>query len=426
MPDRRVILVICDGLRADMVREAFCPNICALKKKGAWFDRHHSVFPSVTRVASSSIATGCRPGRHGLHGNTMVLVNATGPTVHDVGRPNFPKLMRQATGGTLRVPTLAQRVATRGGSMVMSNVSPGGAYFQDPDGYGFVFHRAGSYRPGLKLIAADGQLDVSHDGAGDLEMTRRFCGQALLAHNPGLSVLWLCEPDHTGHHSLLGSPPHLDAIRSADRCVAEVAGTVDALRASGENVLCLVGSDHGQETVREAIELDRVLVQAGLKRSLESNDVLIAPQGTSALIYLNRTETERLERLRTFLSGQPWVDKVMAGEDLEQSGLPAQFGLSLAVSMAKSPEANEFGIAGLTDYVALANKKEAGAVSQHGGLGPYEQRPFLIAWGAGFQAGQIRDHESRLTDIAPTILYFLGLPWSDMDGRPLQEVSASI
>ena len=186
----------------------------------------------------------------------------------------------------------------------MSNVSPGGAYFQDPDGCGFVYHRAGSYGPGREPVPDHDRLKVSHDACGDWDMTTRFCEQALRGKDRGLGVLWLTDPDHTGHHTPLGSPEHLAAIRSADRCVMEAVRTVRNLEAQGQGVLCLVGSDHGQETVRRIIELDAALVRAGLKQSLDSDDVLVAPQGTGALFYLREDVLERRDAIAAYLAGQ--------------------------------------------------------------------------------------------------------------------------
>ena len=62
--------------------------------------------------------------------------------------PTFARHMRRATGGTLLVPSLAERVAGAGGFIAFSNVSPGAAYFLDPEHFGHVYHRAGSYAPG--------------------------------------------------------------------------------------------------------------------------------------------------------------------------------------------------------------------------------------------------------------------------------------
>jgi hypothetical protein len=55
---------------------------------------------------------------------------------------------------------------------------------------------------------------------------------------------------------------------------------------------------------------------------------------------------------------------------------------------------------------------------QHGGLGPNEQRPFLMIAGGGFAPGERREATS-LVDIAPTVLRHLRMDHDDMDGRAL-------
>ena len=71
---RRAVVLILDGLRRDFIRADLTPNLVALKARATWCDSHRSVFPSVTRVVSSTMATGCLPARHGLAGNTVAAV----------------------------------------------------------------------------------------------------------------------------------------------------------------------------------------------------------------------------------------------------------------------------------------------------------------------------------------------------------------
>ena len=92
------------------------------------------------------------------------------------------------------------------------------------------------------------------------------------AGRPRIAFLWLSEPDYTGHHTPLGSPEHRRAIASADANVQRVAETVAALDPTGERILFLVGSDHGMETVDQTIDLDALLVEAGLKRAAASSE----------------------------------------------------------------------------------------------------------------------------------------------------------
>lgn len=416
---KRVVIVICDGHRADLVTPELCPMIDRLGRESIRFDRHRSVFPSTTRVASASIATGCRPARHGLHGNTMGLADSDGYRVHDVGPPGFRAAMRAVTGATLRVPTMAERLATHGGSIVLSNVSPGGAYFQDPDGHGHVYHRAGSYGPGEVAITGADALAVSHDAAGDRAMTERFCTEILTERRPALAVLWLCEPDHAMHGNVLGSPAHHAAIAAADACVARVVETVHALERRGEEILLLVGSDHGQESIESAVPVGERLVAAGLKESLDSTEVALAPQGSAGLVYLAPRATDRLATIVDCLRGQDEIAAIHAGATLAEIGMAPTGGLALAFSMAKRDEPNQFGLPGRTHVVADSAKTPRVGIGQHGGLGRYEQSPFLMLRPPGGIATRVETSASSIIDIAPTVLDFLGLAAAGMDGRAL-------
>ena len=158
---------------------------------------------------------------------------------------------RAVTGRALAEPTLAERLAPHGGAVIFSNVSPGAAYAHDPDGFGHLHHRAGSFAPGR---VPAGRLEVTLDAAGDRAMTERFIAEALAAapegaRRPALALLWCAEPDHIQHDHPLGSPRHLAVLAEADRNAGAVIDAVDGLRPDGDEVLLIVGSDHGHETV---------------------------------------------------------------------------------------------------------------------------------------------------------------------------------
>jgi arylsulfatase A-like enzyme len=416
---RRVVLIVCDSLRRDLITPAAAPTLAALAERSADFVRCTAVFPSVTRVTSASIATGCRPASHGLLGNTMVLDEGDGLVCLSVGKPEFRERMRRATGGTLRRPTLAERLARAGGSIVMSNVSPGAAYFQDPDGHGWVYHRSGSFAPGLAPVPSADSLAIEQGNVGDAAMTDRFCEEILARRRPAVAVLWLSEPDYTGHRAPLGSPAHRDAIAGADRCVGRVQEALEAL-GDGDDALLVVCSDHGMETVGRTIPLERMLVDAGLKASVGSRDVVVAPNGTAALISRASTAKATADDLRCFLEGQDWVQRVFAGPELAAIGLPLDGPLALAVTLRADDRPNEFGVRGHSDIVFDPESTlDYTGCGQHGGLGAHEQRPFLFVSGGGFLPGPRAEAGVSPIDIAPTALRHLGLAWTGADGRPL-------
>jgi len=414
---KRAVLVVCDSLRADLIDDATAPTLARLRREAASFTAFRGVFPSTTRTSAASIATGSRPASHGLLGNTMVLDEGSGLQCYSAGKPDFLERLRRVTGRALHRPTLHERVAPLGPAVLMSNVSPGAAYVHDPEGAGYVYHRSGSFGPGRTPLAEG--LDIRVGADGDDAMTARFCSEVLEERRPPYAVLWLSEPDHTGHHTPLGSPEHRAAIGRADANVARVLAGVDRLDPSGEAILFAACSDHGMQTIRRKVDLDARLVEAGFKASLDSNDVVVAPKGTSAILHFAAAAADRIPAVLAWLPKQDFAGEIASGETLSQWGLPRGGTLAIAVSLAGDDEANVHGVRGRSDVAenALGGESLPGH-GQHGGLGRYEQRPFLVVRAPGVRSGS-HFTDASLVDIAPTILRHLGLAEDGLDGRAL-------
>ncbi|QCI68334.1 alkaline phosphatase family protein [Phreatobacter stygius] len=420
---RRVIAVMLDGLRRDFITPDATPALAALRARATWFDAHRTVFPSVTRVVSSSFATGCRPAHHGLAGNTVALVEDGRLGLHDVGRPEFVETKRRLTGTVLARPTLAERLADHGGAVIFNNVSPGAAYMHDPDGHGHVYHRAGSFGPGRRPIQGDRALEVTPDAAGDRAAAERFIAEVVHGGRPAFGLIWLCEPDTTQHAAPLGSATHRAILATADSHAAMIIAAVARARAEGEDILLLVGSDHGHQTVRAVIDIDAELIEAGLKAGPGSTDVVVAPNGTAALVYVDGSAEDRIAAIEGFLAERPWVGRLFTRDSLAEAGLPAGGGLAFAIALAASDEPNAEGVPGLSYAAKPADgKADRLGCGQHGGLGTFEQLPTLMLDGGGFTAGRTVTADTSVIDIAPTILRFLGRPIGGVDGRPLQEL----
>jgi hypothetical protein len=322
----------------------------------------------------------------------------------------------------LAVPTLAQRVAGAGDAVIFNNVSPGAAMADDPDAFGTVYHRVLSRGPGGAPVAEP--LRVALDAAGDRAMTERFVIEAMHGQ-AALCVLWLGEPDHIQHEAPLGSPEHLAVLREADRHAGMVMRAVEQRRGAGEDILLIVGSGHGHETVSGAIDIEAKLIAAGLKEADGSSDVLALSNGTASLIFLRPDHDARRDRMEDFLRTRPWVGQVVPAEALRTIGQAPLHGLAFAVSMKGDETVNEYGVPGhALQAVPRWDKKIRTGCGQHGGLNTYENMPVLLIEGAGFAGGMDRPGGAHITDPAPTILRHLGLPQDGMahgmDGRAMQ------
>ena len=64
------------------------------------------------------------------------------------------------------------------------------------------------------------------------------------------------------------------------------------------------------ETVAETIDLDGLLIDAGLKHAPASSDVVVAPNGTSALLYFADPAGPLVAQVASFLETQEWVGRI--------------------------------------------------------------------------------------------------------------------
>ena len=418
---RRAIVLFLDGLRRDMLTEKCTPNLARHMLAAERFEQHRSVFPSATRVVSSSVSTGCLPAKHEMAGNSLVLIEDGRLVAHDAGHPDFLQHKRRVTGRSLAMPTLAERLAEHGGARIYANVSPGAAYAHDPDGYGHVYHRAGSFGPGRKPVEGWNASEIKLGIPGDRALTDRFIADAIFDRKPALALLWCAEPDFTQHATVLGGPEHLDVLAAADANAQRVIDAVTKARGQGDDILFIVASDHGHQTVSGVIDVEAELVKAGLKDAADSGDVVSVSNGTSALIYVHETHAARIDAIGAYLKKQPWAERVIGRADLASVGQTARNGLAFAVAMAATEAPNAFGIPGQSFAAKpAAGKADRMGCGQHGGLARFEQSPFLLAQGAGFSPGTARSAPSSVIDIAPTVLTHLGVAFSGLDGRALQ------
>src|SRR5262249_42680688 len=157
---------------------------------------------------------------------------------------------------------------------------------------------------------------------------------------------WMGEPDATQHRVPLGSPGHLAVLAQADANAARVIEAVDRLRNKGEDLLLILCSDHGPQTVSRVVDVEAELVATGLKAARDSDDVVTPTSGTSTLVYVHPEHAERAEAIGAFLAGRDWIDRVIPAAELRSVGQAPRYGLAFAVSLKSDEEPNAFGVLG--------------------------------------------------------------------------------
>src|SRR5215467_10285113 len=118
------LVFILDGLRPDSINTEETPSLFKLRQEGVNYSNGHSVFPTVTRVNATAMATGTYPGKNGIVGNTSYVpkVNPNRAFSNDDYK-NLLKLDEVTQGNMVLVKGLGELLHARG--MKLAGVSSG-------------------------------------------------------------------------------------------------------------------------------------------------------------------------------------------------------------------------------------------------------------------------------------------------------------
>ncbi|WP_340160783.1 alkaline phosphatase family protein [uncultured Hoeflea sp.] len=441
----RVVIAVFDGLRPDRISQALTPNLHGFLAGGLWYREARSVFPSMTRVATTSFATGSHPSQHGIVNNAFFHPAIEGGEPLDTSRAAH---IRSANawhdGAFVEAEGLGCVLAAAGKRLaVVHSGSAGSAWLLN--------HRAREH--GHWTFSINGRdhsdtpeaVDQAVERFGALPAgpspkldqatyaTRVLTELVLPELQSDVSVIWYSEPDTSYHFHEIGSQQSAAATAHVDACFGRVLHAVRASAQADETML-IVMSDHGQIATTSAFDLVAALRARGFEaghRDEAGTEVLVTP-GATAGITLKSGDPVLLQSLGAALMEMPQTGMLFcrAGEDGEPV-VDGTFDRALVgADHSRAPDiywvgrscekADQHGLAGSGIYTTGVNVPVGGGM--HGGLNPYEMNTLLAFAGAGIAAAHVNDH-ANLTDIVPTVLAALGLDRpASMTGLPLDAV----
>ncbi|AZO79165.1 MULTISPECIES: alkaline phosphatase family protein [unclassified Bosea (in: a-proteobacteria)] len=442
-PATRVIVAVFDGLRPDLVTPELTPNILRLAARGTWFRRARSVFPSVTRVATSAIATGAPPGVHGIVGNAFYLEDAIPERIFDTSDAALIRRAEAHHGGRLvAVDTFGDVLAQAGKRLaVVHTGSAGSAHFINPRAranghWTFSMHGAGATQTPEAVeeaLARIGPLPERElPRIGEVAYGGRVMTEHVLPNlKPDVALIWFNEPDTTFHYRGLGSPEAKAGLKEADRAFGAILDWVDA-QPDGEGIAVIAASDHGQISTGAIEPLFDGARQAGFDLSnAKSVDgaTFIATGGISGEIRLRGSGRFELERIAAWLMEQPTIGHLFSRGGGEEGEIAGTLSLDLIGAghagrqpdlmfiLKSSLEADQYGLPGLG---AMTPGDVPLGGGMHGGINPHELNTVLIVSGGMAGGGSISQEPAGIIDIGPTVLGFAGLAKApSMVGRDL-------
>jgi arylsulfatase A-like enzyme len=344
---RIVVLMVWDGLRPDFVTQRDTPNLFRLAREGVRFDKHHSIFPTLTMVNATALATGAPPGVNGLEGNNFYLPPSAETPKGEVVSAEGAKAILNLNGSNefkgrlIGLDTITQEVAREGGYVGVIGKQGPTAVFDNRvativDGKDIVGESHKDYLfasedlvaqssasqkitipPDSKTTVADEQRDLYYARLV-VENALPAAKLAADAGRPALVVFWQHNPDLTQHVAGLGTLPAMEALSLCDNNLMTVRTAIDALGIADKTDLIVV-SDHGFATIKFRIVLSEMLVAAGIKKSHDSTDVVVVPNGGADLVYLSPTEFATpeskqavLQKIVNFAEAQEWCGPIFS------------------------------------------------------------------------------------------------------------------
>jgi arylsulfatase A-like enzyme len=438
-PRGHVVVVVWDGMRPDFVSEQNTPTLATLAKRGVTFRNHHSVFPSSTEVNGAAISTGSYPVHSGIIANNEYRpsIDPLKP-IHTETLEAVRKGDQLTRGGYVRRPTIAEVVRRAGGKTVVAGAKPvvllaDRSQRLTNDAGMNVF--AGVTLPSTLLPLLTNRygrfpIESSLEPSRNDWVIRVVADPLWQSELPAFSFIWMNEPDFTQHQTGPGSVLSITALRRVDRNLAQLLQALEA-RGALESTDLIVVSDHGFSTVSSKVDLVESLQKAGLNAMREfasepkPGEILVVSNSGSVPIYVVGHEEAIIRRIIAFLQSWEFTGVIFSRQafpgtfSLKEARIDSDTAPDIFVSLRWSAEKNRNGTPGM-----IVSDVSAYAVSQgtHVTLSPFDLHATLIAAGPHFRSGVVDTLATGNVDIAPTVLFILGLHSPQpSDGRVLTE-----
>jgi len=425
----RQLLIVLDGLRPDYVRPDIMPNLYALGQRGVIFQNHHSVYPTVTRVNASSIATGTYPATHGVMGNSVFFPAVDATRFLDTGdRANLLKINESEKGRLQTATTMAEILQRAGRKMlVVSSGSSGSAYLLN-------YHVAGgailhneftmpeSFGAEMNSKLGPNPPEATPNAAQNQRAVDAFLQLGLPKIDPSVTVLWISDPDATAHEHGVGHPTTIDALKRID---GEIKRVLDGLAAAKqlERYDVWVTSDHGFTTGSQPANVGALLKP--FTRAMPDGSPRIVSAGGA--IYVRDHDRDAIAAIVGSLQKTSGVGAIFTppavrgGMDGRLAGTLSfdaiRWNHARSADILYSPdwtdEQNQYGFPGIT---------RSGGTAGHGSTSPLDVHNVLIAAGPDIKQKTAIATPSANVDFVPTFLRLAGIRLPDtIDGRVLEE-----
>src|SRR5207247_2214773 len=188
-------------------------------------------------------------------------------------------------------------------------------------------------------------------------------------------------------------------------------------------------SDHGFSTITQPVDVAQALRNAGFNATRQftnspaPDDVLMVSNGGATLLYAIGRNAKLIRRVVDFLQTQEFTGVLLTREPspgaftLDQAFINTPGAPDVVIGLRWSPDRSSNGTPGLVFYDGSDRKAGEG---MHVTLSRFDMHNTLIASGPDFRRGVSDELPTGNVDVAPTILWILGItpPRPHAGGEP--------
>jgi len=358
---RTLVVISLDGFRHDYPQKTATPALDRMARQGARGLRWLPPFPSQTFPSHATMATGVRPGRHGILNSAF----------RDPERGKY-----------FNNPQVS-----------WYELSPLWIWAKEQGLRSFVFDWIASSGT-FKGVEADYWRDYD-DSVTDKTRTETLIGWLKLPplKRPNLAMVYMKGCDGPGHNHGPESRQVLACIMEHDRLLGQVLAAAATLRDSDQEITLLVTSDHGMTPTLGEINAGLALRQKGIKAEVLST-------GPAANVYLppGANLEQALEAARTIPHTTAY----------SRETLPEQYGYLHPTRTGQLVLVARSGYRFTDKLPAVVNPPTV--AGHHGHPADQNDMPgILYLWGSAVKAGGAIPTAQAL-DLVPTACHIMGIP----------------
>ncbi|MDQ0090155.1 putative AlkP superfamily pyrophosphatase or phosphodiesterase [Paenibacillus anaericanus] len=420
---KHLIVISYDAFSEDQWEMASrLPNLSKLIKNGAHSNKLKSVYPTLTYVVHTTIATGVYPDKHGIHHNNPLQPfvkeeeqswfwfrnDIKVPTIYDAAREH-----NLSTAGILW--------PVSGKSSIKYNIPEIRAINNENQALKIL--KSGSPLYCIEMELKYGRVRKGIEQPYLDDFTTKCAIETIKRKKPNLLMMHMIDLDDTKHAYGTDSDEVMQVVTRMDKRLGDIMQAVDEAGIKDDTIYLVLG-DHGQFNVRYKVHLNNLLQEKGL--IYEDNGEMkwrayFQCGGGSAYLHIKQGDEEAkqsaLAVIGDYMKDDSYgIEKIYARDELNHFhvGQTTKYMLEAKRGYCFDESMDEPTIVDLD--------KQGVKYATHGYSPDKDDYRCNVVVSGDKVKKDYHIGDMEMVDIAPTIAKILGIDFNHCDGTPLDEI----